>query len=377
MKKILFLQLESDAYGGVWFVNKTLGEKFADLGYDVKLIGIRKRNSDVDLGTTSIKIETVNCVDKWVITHRRDVLNSLKEIKFFRTLYKYIIDLKKLKKDYNTLKSMIREYDPDYIIASHYGVLEGIPSEYLKRTIHIQHSSFKFIFSDSKNIKMLKRYNNKLFKLIWLSNSICKDAIEYGFTNSISIYNPTRFSADDIADVVKNKKIVVVTRISYEKRLIDMLKAVNNVLEKHKDWKFEIYGTGEFDLESEKIIKINKNIIYKGKTDDIKKVFLSSSINLNTSEYEGFPLSVIEGLECGVPIISYNNSESINEEIKDEYNGYIVEYKNIKQFSEKLEYLINNSDILNNMSKNAKEFSSRFSINTIIKEWENLFNEME
>ena len=133
----------------------------------------------------------------------------------------------------------------------------------------------------------------------------------------------------------------------------------------------------EFDDESKKLIKNNKNIIYKGKTDDTKEVFLSSSINLNTSEYEGFPLSVIEGLECGIPIISYNNSESIEEEIKDGYNGYITEYKNIEQFSEKLENLINNFDVLNKMSKNAKKFSSRFSINTIIKEWEKLFNEME
>ena len=239
MKKILFLQLESDAYGGVWFVNKTLGEKFIDLGYDVKIIGIRKRNSNVDLGKTSVKIETVNCIDKWEINHRRDVLNSLKQFKFFRTLFNYIKDLIKLKKDYKTLRTMIRQYNPDYIIASHYGVLDGIPNEYLKRTVHMQHSSFKFVFSDSKNVKMLKKYNNKLFKLIWLSNTICKDAIEYGFTNSISIYNPTRFSTEKIADVLKNKKLIAVTRISPEKRLADMIKIADNVLKKYKDWKFE------------------------------------------------------------------------------------------------------------------------------------------
>ena len=92
MKKVLFLQLESNAYGGVWFVNKTLGEKFIELGYEVKIIGVRKIQQDIDLGKTKIKIDTVNTKNEWKFTNRRDVINSIKYLKFFQTFFRYIID---------------------------------------------------------------------------------------------------------------------------------------------------------------------------------------------------------------------------------------------------------------------------------------------
>ena len=41
MKKILFLQIKGNSLGGVWFVNKSLGEEFIRRGYHAEVLAIR------------------------------------------------------------------------------------------------------------------------------------------------------------------------------------------------------------------------------------------------------------------------------------------------------------------------------------------------
>ena len=41
MKKVVFLQNEGNVLGGVWFVNKTIGEELLKNNYDVSIISIR------------------------------------------------------------------------------------------------------------------------------------------------------------------------------------------------------------------------------------------------------------------------------------------------------------------------------------------------
>ena len=91
---------------------------------------------------------------------------------------------------------------------------------------------------------------------------------------------------------------------------------------------FEIYGVGEFDTESQRIIDTNKQIIYKGSTNNPKDILLNSSINLNTSIFEGFSMSILEASMCGVPTITFNHGESTNEEVINDKTGYIIEQNN-------------------------------------------------
>lgn len=371
MKKILILQTTSNSFGGVWFVDKTLGDEFIKNGYEVKLIGIRKNHPGIDIKNDSFDIQTINDLDEWEITHRRDVINSIKKFKFIRTLIKYIKDTKKLKHDYKLCKEEIKKYNPDFIIASHYQVLDAIPVEYLTKTVHIQHSSIEFMLSDRKNVKTLKEYQKKILKLIWLSNTIKKQAEELGFENSECIYNPVRFSTEKQANVTKNKKIVVISRIDKEKRIDLMIKIVNDIFQnkKYKDWRFEIYGTGEFNDESKKVLKTSKQIKFMGVTYDPAPILLNSSITLNTSLFEGYPLSVIEGFTCGLPVVSFDFGKNAKEQIIDKYNGFLVQMDDVKMFKEKLELLMTDKNLLNELSTNSKEFSKQFKIDIIIKEW--------
>lgn len=377
MKKLFFLQIKGKQVGGVWFVNKTLGEHFASLGYDVSIISIRNNRNDIkEEYDKRMKVYTINEEDVWEIERKKDVFSLLKKghiIKMFTTIISRREKLKNLKKDFNNLSNIIKREKPDYIITSHYKLLDAIPKEYFKKVINVQHMSYEATKKTNKQaIKYLKKYNNKLYKLAWLCDETKKLAIKNGITNSIAIYNPIRFENEKTADVVNNKKLITISRLdSKEKRIDLMVDIVADIFKdrRYKDWTFEIYGTGELDFKTMNIIKTNKQIKYFGRTDNPKDKLFESSIYLSTSFVEGFPLSILEANECGVPCITYYFGESTSDSVIEGKTGYIVDFNNKSEYILKLKKLMDNSKLLKEMGDNSKEFAKRFSVEEIGRIW--------
>ena len=372
MKKVLFIQIKGKSKAGVWFVNKTIGEELIKNGYDVEILSIRNNQDDTVLEYDSrLKIHTINENDLWEISRKKDI-RSLK------TLKKYIFEHKKLREDYEKAKDYIREINPDYIIASHYQALDAVPKEFYYKTVHEQHSSMKDVKSIKANYRSLKRYSKKIYGLIWLTHETKKEADRLGFKNNYCIYNPVRFNTNACAKVEVNNKLICITRIeNAHKRINLMIKIVDEVLKNNPKWMFELYGFGKFDDQSKKILDSNKQMKYMGKTDNPKDALLTSSINLNTSKYEGFSLSILEASMCGVPTVSFNFGESIYEEIENDKTGYIIDDDNIDAYISTLNRLMNDKNKLIQMSHDNKLFAKEFLPESIVREWIDFFNNMD
>lgn len=369
MKKVLIIQLLGKSFGGVWQVNKIIGEKLISLGYDVKVVCLRDNKNDLVVEhDPKLIIDTINKVDDWdEVPRKKDVLIGKV------SLFKYINEHRKVLKDYKSLKKYIINLEPDYIITSHYQLLDGIPVNYLFKTIHVVHCSFLASYGHKATRKTLYKYNNKI-NLVWLSKKSCESAIDKGYKNCSYIYNSVRFKSSDRALVVDNKKLVTIARFSEEKRLDLMINIVKKIFENKEfsDWVLEIYGSGPMEEVMRKEIGDFERIKIMGRTDNPKEVLLSSSINLNTSLFEGFSLSVLEANECGVPTVSFDFGESAPELILNGKTGIIAGSE--EDYKKKLEALMLDNEKLESMSKECKEFNRIFDIDTIIDEWLKLFD---
>ena len=79
MKKLLILQIEDKALGGVWYVNKTLSEELLKHKYDVRIVSIRERHDGPKLDINpKVTMTTINPVDNWQIVHRHDIIDAIK-----------------------------------------------------------------------------------------------------------------------------------------------------------------------------------------------------------------------------------------------------------------------------------------------------------
>ena len=380
MKKVLFLQIKGKSYGGVWHVNKLVGEELIKNNYDVHIVSIRDNQTDIVLEhDPRLIVKTINEQDLWETISLSEILKEAKKLHFLNATKMFLDKVKHkqgLNKDIKKLHKYIYDYNPDYIIASHYQLLDMIPKSYLNKVIHEQHTSFKDAKSHKATVKTFKKYNNKV-KYLWLTKQTMIEAEKYGLKNNSYIYNAVRFKTEKIAPVTKNKKLITIARLSEQKRIDIMIDIIEDIFkaEKYKAWSLEIYGTGPLEEKLKKLTTNNKQIKFMGLTNNPQKELLTSSINLNTSPYEGFSLSILEANECGVPTIAFDFGESTEEEIINNKTGIIA--KDNEDYKKQLQELMDNSEKLTKISKNAKQFSKNFQIESIIKEWLNLFSEVD
>ena len=75
MKKVLFLQNEGNNYGGVWQVNKLVGEELQKNNFEVSIVSIRNSKNNVNIdNTTKLNVFIITENDVWGTYQGRKIL---------------------------------------------------------------------------------------------------------------------------------------------------------------------------------------------------------------------------------------------------------------------------------------------------------------
>lgn len=188
------------------------------------------------------------------------------------------------------------------------------------------------------------------------------------------IPNPLPFYPDSVSNLA-NKRIIAVGKISVQKgydRLINIWKKLESL---HSDWNVDIYGSVSDNCELAKIIECT-SINIKKPVEDIQSEYLSSSIYVLPSRFEGFGMVLIEAMACGIPCVAFNCPCGPQDIIKDGEDGFLVENGNINQFVEKLSMLIDDEQLRKKMGDRARHNVRRYDINIIARQWDELFKSL-
>ncbi len=222
---------------------------------------------------------------------------------------------------------------------------------------------------------LVKKALAKLQKYIVLTN-VDREYILKNFKyDSTVINNPLSFEIDKISNM-NNKNIISVGRYNNVKGFDLLIQAFSDVAKVHPEWKLKIVGDGKEEKNLKNLVKslnLEENVYITGKSKNIINDYLNSEIYILSSRAEGMPLVVLEAMECGLPIVSFD-LPCIHEIITDK-NGFAVEYLNIEELSSKINFLIENEKLRKEMGKASKKTAKNFSMNIIIKKWEMVLNE--
>ncbi len=185
--------------------------------------------------------------------------------------------------------------------------------------------------------------------------------------NKISVivgYRPRINSEPQIDPQDSTVRFAYTGAISQDKGVGFLLDAFKELTERSgADGEIELhlYGAGAKEI----IEKCNslKKVFYHGRVDnsvlrrDLGKydVFLFPTVYAN----EGHPGSVIEALMAGLPVIASNLS-GVDEVIRHNVNGLLVEPGDRKQLANAMQKLLNNSELRNQLSDQALESSKEF-----------------
>lgn len=193
---------------------------------------------------------------------------------------------------------------------------------------------------------------------------------EYIFNGSQSIYVESKKYINEInKKITEDKNIkenLVFTTMAYlrrDKGIDKLIEVFNRICKDNKDITLNIIGEGEYRDILEK--KAGKSINFLGYLEGDKKYseLLKSDIFIFPTLKDSWGLVVNEAMEFGNAIICSNKAACAEELINK--NGFKYNPYNYDELEKIIRYLINNRNIVSNMSKVSVDIIKEYSIEKI------------
>ena len=176
-------------------------------------------------------------------------------------------------------------------------------------------------------------------------------------------------------------RIIAVGRLDYQKgfdRLIEAWALIQKH-KKYKDWNLDSFGQGEWHDMLQQMIErhgLQDNTHINRPTRDIGTEYAKSSLLVMSSNYEGFPMVMIEAMACGLPVVSFDFKCGPKDIIKDSINGLLVPNGNIDALAQAMIKIMDNDTYRKELSLNARQVVSTYSEDTVMAKWISLFNSL-
>lgn len=325
-----------------------------------------------------VVVATYNNVEKDFYT----LNDTIKRIKFGTSIGKNFFSkiLKRVQKLYR-IRKIIKEEKPDFVLPLivYTNIEVIIASLGLKTKVLVaEHSNYWAV--KSKLFRILRIITYKLAsKTIVLTN---KDKVIYDkYLNNVEVIGNPIFLNNRISseNSIRNETLLCVGTLYHVKQFNHAIEAFSIIHKRYPKWKLLIAGSG-IELENlrnlAKKLNLENKIEFLGNISNIEALYLSSSIFVLCSKYEGLPMVIGEAMISGLPVVSYDCSTGPSELIENEISGLLVEPNNKEELASKIEDLILSPEKKYFLAKNAKEKIKEFSIENIMKKWEKQFNEI-
>jgi len=194
----------------------------------------------------------------------------------------------------------------------------------------------------------------------------------------IAIPNILPFYPSKISSTI-NKQVVAVGRLDAQKGFDKLIRIWIQVNKLFPDWHLKIFGSGKDldvlqkmidDLSLQSVVEICtpvKNII---------KEYVDASLFVMTSRYEGMPMTMLEAMSCGLPVISYDFKCGPKDVIYNGKDGYIVSEDNELSFVNAMSCLMEDDQLRQVFGSNARTNIARYSEKRVMSLWVKLFEEL-
>lgn len=193
------------------------------------------------------------------------------------------------------------------------------------------------------------------------------------------VYNPVDLSKyNDLNLKNENDKyfwLCNVGRLTPQKNHKMLIEAFSIARKKNSNLRLLIVGDGELreELENQVVQKqLKSSIQFLGTRSDIPNILSNVDAFVLTSKFEGLPLSLLEAMAAGLPVIA-TKVGGVPDIINHNRNGILVESNDIKGFAEAILKLVNNKNLIDEIRKNNINDVKKFDVKTMVRKYEDLY----
>ncbi len=226
---------------------------------------------------------------------------------------------------------------------------------------------FGFYVRGEKGITSnLSRFLYKKAKVIFTISPKFTERIKQAGTNVETVRPMMMFTEDDVLYNRKTKRkqfynLLYVGRIERDKGVYEILEAIKNIIDNEiRNFKMHFVGEGFAANSLKKLTKDNELTNYiefhgiVSKKDELSHIYKNADLLILPSYHEGFPRVLYEAMIFGVPIIT-TFVGSISYLMKDEYNCFRVEPKNVIELTTLIMNFLKDYEKLSFISENATQ----------------------
>ena len=183
--------------------------------------------------------------------------------------------------------------------------------------------------------------------------------------------------------IAKNVKIIgMIANLKKIKNHIFLLKAFAELVKEYKNVKLLLIGQGfdgdkeNSEAEIQHFINnqgLKNSVMLLGYRSDISSLLEIMDIFCLTSFKEGLPISLIEAMAAGLPVVG-TDVEGIRNVIIHDKNGYLVPVDDKKSLKNSLLTLLQNESLRDKMGRESRVLAIQtYSLNSCINQYQDLF----
>lgn len=214
-----------------------------------------------------------------------------------------------------------------------------------------------------------------------ISNTILMETSEfYNIKNEKieMIHNPVdvkKFTPENYKKENSTITFINVGRLNKVKNQRLILNAFCEVKKTVNDIQLIIVGDGELKdellLETERL-NLRDSVTFTGNIHNVEDRLRQADVFILSSEYEGLPLSILEAMAAGLPIIA-TNVGGVPDIVED--NGILIEKNNKEQLTAAMLKLIQDNKLRQSMADNSRNAAQQYDISIIAEKYQQLYND--
>ena len=185
-----------------------------------------------------------------------------------------------------------------------------------------------------------------------------------------------RFKSNIPYDKRYSDKIVFIStgRFQKVKRHDLMIKAFSNVHNQYPNTELVLLGDGELREDIQDLIHRNgleNAVVLKGIVNDVQNELNKAHVYLLCSDWEGLPLSVLEAMSCGLPVVATKAGGTID--IINETVGILCDVNDEQAIISAMKKMLSDYKYRESLFSNAMQEAQKYSISRCVEEYYKLF----
>jgi glycosyltransferase involved in cell wall biosynthesis len=171
-------------------------------------------------------------------------------------------------------------------------------------------------------------------------------------------------------------QVVSAGRLDGNKGIDKLIEAFGQVVKAHPDWTLRIHGDGP-ELESlREVIRARhayNHVFLMGSTRSLDEELAKGSIFAMSSKSEGFGMVLLEAMNCGLPVVSFNCPVGPRELVTNGVDGLLVPELDVDALALGISRLIEDEELRRKLSQGALQKATEYGPDIVTASWEHLY----